>query len=230
MYDKETCEEIVQTLRKTVNQEHSLALSYITLLHPRTVPKTSSGKIARAWCRKAFQSNTLKSIHHKSFKQKSSSIENNDNARMTTQQQQQKLQEQPMEIESSSSNPGASNHAMRNMSKQQIQQRLILDISRIMSMPAESIDVNAPLSSIMDSLNLSQFKGMIDNGYATKLSDEYLFRDSTNVNKLVEVVKLGYAPDDGGDAQPMTTMQSSNNGGLAQALGCPPGVVCCTVM
>ena len=213
-------------LRTTVNQEHSLALAYITLLHPRTVPKTTSGKIARAWCRKAFQSNTLKSVYHKSFKQKTTSMETDDNAGMTTQQQKQK----PMEIEPSSSNPAGSNHAMRNMSKQQIRKKLILDISRIMSIPAESIDVNAPLSSIMDSLNLSQFKGMIDNGYATKLSDEYLFRDSTNVNKLVEVVKLGYAPDDGGDPQPMTTMQSSNNGGLAQALGCPPGVVCCTVM
>ena len=102
-----------------------------------------------------------------------------------------------------------------------------------MSIPPDTIDKSLPLSAIMDSLNLSQFKGMIENGYQTKLSDEYLFRDSTNLIKLVEVISLGYAPDDnggdGGHAQSSAVSQSSE-GGIAQALGCPPGVVCCVVM
>lgn len=225
------CEEIIQKLRAAVNQEHSLALTYVVLLRPRTVPKTTSGKIARAWCRKAFQNNSLNAIYKKSFSTNNATT----NERMS-----------PMEIEPTSATspneapdtqqqqqPPGNAKDIRNMDKSVILKKLTTDISRIMSIPPDTIDKSLPLSAIMDSLNLSQFKGMIENGYQTKLSDEYLFRDSTNLIKLVEVVSLGYAPDDadgdGGHAQSSAVAQNSE-GGIAQALGCPPGVVCCAVM
>jgi hypothetical protein len=85
---------------------------------------------------------------------------------------------------------------------------------------------------MLDSLSLSQFKGMLENSYSVDISDEYLFRESTTLLKLVEVVKLGYAPDDEANTTPAT---SASNGaistpgqakGIAGVLGCPPGVVC----
>ena len=35
----------------------------ICLLKPRTIPKTTSGKIARAWCRRALNENTLQIVY-----------------------------------------------------------------------------------------------------------------------------------------------------------------------
>jgi hypothetical protein len=88
----------------------------------------------------------------------------------------------------------------------------------------------------MDSVSLAQLKGMLEGQYAVKpLSDEYLFRDTTTIKKLVEIVKVGEAQDDkisfesAGNAGTPTTSTVSH-GGIAEALGCPPGVVCCTVM
>ena len=83
----------------------------------------------------------------------------------------------------------------------------------------------------MDSLTISQFKGLVENLYHVRpLSDEYLFRESCTVAKLAEVVKLGYAPDDGDGAEAaaagMVATMPGQAPGLAGMLGCPPGVVC----
>jgi hypothetical protein len=85
---------------------------------------------------------------------------------------------------------------------------------------------------MLDSLTISQFKGMLEANYHVRLSDEYLFRESTTVTKLVDVVQMGYAPDDtGGDAGMVAPVAATTGtaGGLAGALGCPPGV-CCVIM
>ena len=92
-----------------------------------------------------------------------------------------------------------------------------------------TIQGSTALVSILDSLSISQFKGMLESHYAVKLSDEYLFRESTTLSKLVDVAKLGYAPDDEGGATggaPPSSAAVGESKGLAGALGCPPGVRC----
>lgn len=54
--------EIIRSCRAAVSAEHGVMLSSVVLLRTRTVPKTTSGKIARAWCRKAFLENTLTAL------------------------------------------------------------------------------------------------------------------------------------------------------------------------
>jgi len=222
-------ESLIAQIQGKIKQEHSISISHIMLLRPRTIPKTTSGKIARAWCRKAFVANTLDFVYKKTYKEimegtggTSSNIES-------------------MEIENS---PGApqpptsSNMSkytaseIRAMDSATIRQNILVDIGNLASMPPESIDKNAPLVTMIDSMNISQFKGILEYQYATKLSDDYLFRESTCVSKLEEVVKLGYAPDDsdevgGGNANGGENFQPTGKAsGLAGSLGCPPGVFC----
>ena len=45
--------------RQVVSEEHGLGLKAVLLLAPRSIHKTTSGKIARAWCRRAFEAHTL---------------------------------------------------------------------------------------------------------------------------------------------------------------------------
>jgi acyl carrier protein len=114
--------------------------------------------------------------------------------------------------------------------------KLRVDVSRIGQVPVDSIDSTTALVTILDSLSISQFKGRLESAYAVKLSDEYLFGESTTLAKLAEVVKLGHAPDDvetnGGNGIASNMVSTANHGtadGLAGALGCPPGVVCCVI-
>lgn len=51
--------EIITTCRQGIAAEHGLMLSSVILIRTRTIPKTTSGKIARSWCRRAYLDGTL---------------------------------------------------------------------------------------------------------------------------------------------------------------------------
>jgi acyl-CoA synthetase (AMP-forming)/AMP-acid ligase II len=215
------CTPLANRVRSLINQEHSIGISAIAFLKPRTAPKTSSGKIARAWCRKGYVAESLDFVYQRSFKSELSSLEIEQGG--NTQQLPQNLNSRI-----ASTNDAVS---IRANSKDEILKMLITDISRVGNIPADSVDKKAPMVHMLDSLTLTQFKGMLENNYSVKLSDEYLFRETTTATKLVEVVKLGYAPDDvdGDNTAGVATSTAAVPGhakGLAGALGCPPGVVC----
>ncbi|HET9281971.1 MAG TPA: amino acid adenylation domain-containing protein, partial [Candidatus Angelobacter sp.] len=52
-------EMIVEAIRRSVAEEHGTHISTVALLRPRTIPKTSSGKIRRSACRKGLQDGEL---------------------------------------------------------------------------------------------------------------------------------------------------------------------------
>ena len=224
--------QLANTIKAAINSEHSLSLAQIIFLKPRTVPKTSSGKIARAWCRKGFLAGTLTIVFTKAFKRLAS-----------------------MEIEGAEApageavesgnaqGAGPSQGALtpdkieefRAMDKKAIVAKLIVDVNRMGGSidPSSGVNNDSAIVTFLDSLTISQFKGLLESNYATKLSDGYLFRETTSLNKLAEVVKLGYAPDDdlegnsGGVPEGVGTHGKAD--GCAGMLGCPPGVVCCVI-
>ena len=119
---------------------------------------------------------------------------------------------------------------IRNLEKSEIQTKLKNSIGSLVSISPKSIRIDDPLNTILDSLNMSQLKGMIEHEYHVReLSDLYLFKDTVTVRVLVEIVKLGYAPDDNEDSLNENVGATANSVGIAGALGCPPGV-CCTIM
>lgn len=210
------CNALADQVRSAINQEHSLGISQIVFLETKTVPKTTSGKIARAWCRKAFIGGTLKVVFRKSFKEGVASFDV---------EQSDAVQRKPLNLEDI--------EELRMKSRDEILDLLRMDVSRVGQIPPDCIDDNTALITVLDSLSLSQFKGGFESSYAVKISDEYLFREDTTLTKLAHVVKNGYASDDtenGGNVAQSTSIATQGTaGGLAGALGCPPGVVCCIV-
>jgi len=236
------CKPIAETIRSEVSKEHSLSLSCIVLLKTKSVPKTTSGKISRSKARKAFLTGNLQEVYRKHFGSDCGTLpqevvdafnpsktgENETEQSSTPSPVQGQVNPHPNDI--------------RSLDKQTIRQRLIDAISQIAIIDKDSIQDKTPLKTIMDSVSLAQLKGMLEGQYAVKaFSDDYLFRDTTTLKKLVEIVKIGYVPDDGSvneegqvDGVAAANLTSSrgvgSSGGIAGALGCPPGVVCCVVM
>jgi acyl-CoA synthetase (AMP-forming)/AMP-acid ligase II/acyl carrier protein len=214
------CNKLAEQVRSAINQEHSLGISQLVFLRTRTVPKTTSGKIARAWCRKGFLGGTLQIVFKKSFKDGTANFE--------IEQAENPLPKAALSKEEVDK--------LRASSKEEIFDKLRTDVSRTGQIPPDTIDKDTALITILDSISISQFKGRLESAYGVKISDEYLFGESTTLTKLVEVVKLGYAPDDvgadGSSGVPPSTLAGAPQGtagGLAGALGCPPGVVCCVI-
>jgi hypothetical protein len=52
-----------KAIQSIVLQHHGVQLSTIVLVSPRTIPKTTSGKIARSWVKKSYIEGTLKSLY-----------------------------------------------------------------------------------------------------------------------------------------------------------------------
>ena len=176
------CDRLANLVRSAITQEHSLSISSIVFLRTKTVPKTTSGKIARAWCRKAYVGGTLHAVFEKSFKDEATNFE--------IETMKQSTPRAPLSSEDISK--------LRSASKEEILDKLRMDVARAGQIPPDTIDKDTALVTILDSLSITQFKGRLESGYGAKISDEYLFGESTTLTKLVEVVKLGYAPDDVG--------------------------------
>ena len=62
-------EAIAEAVRRAVLDEHDVPLHAVVLLEPRTVPKTSSGKIQRYACRRGFLDGSLSVIGARVFEQ-----------------------------------------------------------------------------------------------------------------------------------------------------------------
>ena len=211
------CSALAHHVKSSVNQEHSLGLSQIVFLKPRSVPKTSSGKIARSWCRKGFVSGSLSSVYQKNFASEKAvfEIEPSNGVKRS---------------ETAATASVVDAEAIRSMSKQLLLSKLVADVARVGSISPETVDKNAALVTILDSLGLSQFKGFYETNYACQISDEYMFRDTTTLTKLADIAKLGHAPDDEGNNEATPSRTQHDLGGkatgLAGFLGCPPGVRC----
>ena len=54
--------EIIGAIRREVAEDHQLQIHSIVLIKPRSIPKTSSGKIQRQACRDAFLENALETV------------------------------------------------------------------------------------------------------------------------------------------------------------------------
>ena len=53
-------DELTNTIRRTVSQEHGVSISDIRLVLPGSIPKTTSGKIKHFLCKKNYLTKTLK--------------------------------------------------------------------------------------------------------------------------------------------------------------------------
>jgi hypothetical protein len=72
---------------------------------------------------------------------------------------------------------------LRNLSRDEIKDKLKLDVSKIGQIPPDCIDDDTALITVLDSLSLSQFKRSLESGYAVQISDEYLFGETTSLTK-----------------------------------------------
>ena len=173
-----------------INKEHGVAISHIILLEPRTIPKTTSGKIARSWCRKAYLGGSFKIVAQKSFEGNDGDNADNENNVNDNDNDNDKQNETRIAIDA---------EQIRNLTIDEIELKILADVSKLTNLTPSEIPRKAPLTTMMDSMTVAQLKGVLEFEYATELSDEYLFRETCCVDVLLEIVKLGHALDDSGE-------------------------------
>lgn len=220
-----TCETIASTVRSEISKEFSLALSCIIILKARSVPKTTSGKISRSRAKKAFLSGNLSEVYRSNFKSQIDDTLPLPNSSTLN----KAINDTASPTPATTSIPTAPPKNVQSLDRNVIRDLLLNAISQIGNVDKSLVTDTSPLNTYMDSVSIAQLKGMLEGQYGVKsLSDEYLFRDTTTLNKLVEIVKVGNAQDDEVVSDDHVAHESA--AAVPLGLGCPPGVVCCTVM
>lgn len=176
--DKVNLPSLVEEIRRAVSTSHGVNVSHIRLLKPRTVPKTTSGKIARAWCKRAFLEHTLQVVH--SF--------DNESLDESPPEDPESLVK---ETESKTEGAGQSFDA-KTMSDQEILEICCKEVAALIQCDPNSLPTDAPLMTLgIDSMGGMQLMVGLENKFRVRISEDVFFETSTTLQTLVPIIKTG---------------------------------------
>lgn len=196
---------ICDKVKLTIAAEHGVSVAFILLLETRSIPKTTSGKIARSWCKRAYLASTLLVLYKWEGSMLSSDYdvdtllqrnEAEDMGNTGTKKQHPERQDLDVNAENEGAAGKLSEEIIRSMSIAQIINRLEATLLKVASTsPSQMtapIDQNTALVSLgLDSMTLVQFKGVLENRFYSNIPDEFLFTNICTLSSLAEAVKLG---------------------------------------
>lgn len=186
---------MVDAIRKLVASDHGFALSNVCILRQKTIPKTTSGKIARSWCRKAFMEDKLDILYRWDspvLTMTAAGVGGDDDGYL--------LEGGDDELRQIALNSSEAAVALRELDVVEITTRLenlLTQISSQSPSPLEPpIDKSTPLMALgLDSMTVIQIRGVIEKKFYCILSDEFIFSQLATIDGIVEAVKNGGLTD-----------------------------------
>ena len=208
---------LIEALKRTLTEEHGITPHCVKLLRPRTISKTSSGKIARSWCKKAFlrERGSLDVLHEWVASSSSSSGGGGGGASggsdgsvgaavaTVTGEEGDEAETAEMTIEERIAAAEAAREAARASLEEQlppppdgscIEVRLRYEIALLLAeegelRPPQSFALDEALVSFgLDSLLLTMLKGVIERNFEVEVADEELYDEQTTLRDLIDSV------------------------------------------
>ena len=199
-------EQLLSLSQEAVMETHGIGISKMCILKTRTLPKTTSGKIARAWCKIAFENKKLEIVVQSDYSNSNNNSNNSSAMQLLTKSD---VDEGTIGTLSSATGSSIMGNGSRvgpipDLSPQQVRGMSINEISDIveslllvvtMDGPVAlqaPIDRSCPIRVLgLDSLLLIQFSGSLQNRLHCKIPDEFLFLKSATITVISEVCKRG---------------------------------------
>ena len=155
----DTCKEI----REKIVGEHGVPVSAVSLVHSRTICKTTSGKIARSRCKAAFLQNQL-----------------------------EELIRFPRETTSETTTPPVPPPRATGGTEEtpaQVLASLMHHVSELGGRPLAECQPTTSLRSLgLDSMSLTQIRGVITNQYHVSIDESIMYDEATTINNLYQVI------------------------------------------
>jgi len=177
-------EEMAKLIRQTISKVHGVQLAGLSLLKPKTVPKTTSGKIARKWCRVAYEGKQLQEVYRSE-----QGVEDDDD-----------MDARPSER--SDTVVTAPPVPPCDLDESQMLSKLQQDVAHLTEADsADDISLDDPLIELgMDSMAITQLRGLIEHQYGVEVDEEVLFAEDTTLRTLEKTIRSGGTPPgDGSD-------------------------------
>ena len=205
---------LAELVANAVAAEHGAAVDALVFLKPRTIAKTTSGKIARKRCKAGHAAGSLKVAFAANLR---------DGAAPPTDETTRLVASQPRAA-------GADGAVAAGG----VLADLATELALLARRPADSIRATQPLvDSGIDSMDLAQFKGVLEAKFGCAgLPDDLLFRDDTTLLALAKVVEAGGAFDEAGFANIGRSLEIDRSHASSKKSdfmvdNCPCCLVCC---
>jgi len=172
-------EELSRIIRRAVSSEHGVLPLVVILVQTHSIPKTTSGKISRFRSREAYLAGTLSEVHRyvgnagKVVEEEAflSSLEENENATPSG--------PKPVLIGESDPKTGP------KLQGAALLETLKEEVARLIEGDPQEIDATLPLIELgMDSMALTQLKGVLQVSYNTDMEEIELFDQETTLETV----------------------------------------------
>jgi len=214
---------VAEMIRTAIVKEHGLSISTLCLLDPRTVPKTTSGKITRKGCQKALDAGTLSIVYR--WNAPPGYVETIGSSASAEMVEVELTGEATTSIEAVTAAGGALPFtsqaelmALPVRKVQELVQDLLIAVCDGSPAPQTApVDLSASLLDLgLDSMTIAQFKGALDSQFYTAGAKRVCAAPNREGND---------AADDAGDSEetPALATNSAATGAESAATGAGAG-------
>ncbi|CAB1114142.1 unnamed protein product [Ectocarpus sp. CCAP 1310/34] len=191
-------------IRKVVAAEHGASLAMVRLLRPRTIPKTTSGKISRTMCKKAHASGALDG--DTVFLWGDDRMASHLSSAPGTAKDQTTVAEMDAQAErdetggsgssaagtEESKSSGGGKGCPADMTVADILKGVQSEVAKILKADASAIPMDAPLATLgLDSMEAMQLMSLLEERFSVTIPDEVMFEPDTTLMTLAPIIKAG---------------------------------------
>ena len=205
-YDASKYDAISKSLRSVISESNGISPKEIVFVAPKTIPKTTSGKISRSRCRDEYLKKSLQEEAHITF----ADIDVKEESSLP-------VDVQPMEIEAMNGSrlPGEVDvlptitESVHNPSEsdtvnlpsqldkvdtcalhgEELESTLLEDVCFLCGIQSYTVTSTDSLEMMsLDSLKRAQLKGILEQYYGAEIDPEFLFDVNTTFEQLVSAV------------------------------------------
>mmetsp|Transcript_18124 Transcript_18124/g.23620 ORF Transcript_18124/g.23620 Transcript_18124/m.23620 type:complete len:766 (+) Transcript_18124:47-2344(+) len=184
--NKRSLNELAPEIASAVAAEHAIDVGRIVFIKARTIPKTTSGKIARRRCKSDLAANRLSILHDYHTKSLGAPIlqsthRNSDGGNRSTVGH---LTDVPLDDE----------EERQLLDPSTLEHQLASDLAELSGIRINSIRRDAPLATFLGSLETAQFAAILEQKYkCPKIPEDLLHRDELSLLSVTKLVELfGY--------------------------------------
>ncbi|KAF1791251.1 Polyketide synthase, phosphopantetheine-binding domain [Phytophthora cactorum] len=160
-------------IRSAIAREHGVKVTLVVLLAPRSIPKTTSGKISRSRCKKALEEKTLEQLYRNEDMIAEIPVEDDGGD--------EAVAEETMNRNSTSNLPSV----ITGVPPDQVHAFLVEQLARTLGVESTQINDDTPLQELgLDSMALTQLQGVIAQKYQVHVEEELLYGETTTLASL----------------------------------------------
>ncbi|TMW60151.1 hypothetical protein Poli38472_000193 [Pythium oligandrum] len=173
-------------IRSAIAREHGVKVTLIVLLNPRSIPKTTSGKISRARTKKALEDKELDVLYR-----------NEDMIGDAPDGEEEALTVADLEMDRTLEHGAAAKDIASGSTDQKVSSIvtdeppervfdfLLTEVAQLLDVEKRVISPTRPLQELgMDSMALTQLQGIINQKYHVHVQEEVLYGETTTLNSL----------------------------------------------